>query len=95
LLNTAADDNRRATCTNAQGQIVGYSAASDGSLHGFVWDKQQGMKDRNDLKQSGYADVIAIAADVNDFGVITSRPATDPVTGARKVFVARPACTVH
>src|SRR5450432_3928416 len=95
LLDTAADDNSTATGINAQRQVVGYFVASDGTLHGFIWDREHGLKDLNDLKQASYTDVIAIAADINDFGVISGRTANDPVTGARKAFVATPSHSGH
>jgi probable HAF family extracellular repeat protein len=90
LLNTAADDNSTATGINAKRQVVGYFAAADGTLHGFVWDRDHGMRDLNDLKQAGYSGIIALANDISDEGVITGRTATAAATGIRSAFVATP-----
>jgi len=89
LLNSAPDDNSTATGINAAGQVVGYYVASNGALHGFVWDAVNGMRDLNDLKQASYTDVIALANDINDAGVITGRTGTN-AAGVRSVFVATP-----
>ena len=88
LLNTAADDNSTATGINAQRQVSGYFVAGDGSLHGFVWDAANGMRDLNDLK-GDYPNVIALANDINDAGEITGR-VRDGVTGEILTFVATP-----
>ena len=90
LLNTAADDNSTATGINAKRQVVGYFVAADGTLHGFVWDQAHGMRDLNGLKQVEYTEVIALANDINDDGVITGRTATNPANGTRSAFVATP-----
>lgn len=88
LLNDVPGDNSTATAINEQRQVVGYYVASDGTNHGFVWDAEHGMTDLNGVRQSGYADVITLANDINDFGVITGR-STD-ATGGRIAFVAIP-----
>jgi probable HAF family extracellular repeat protein len=72
LLDTGPDDNSTATGINAQRQVVGYFVADDGSLHAFVWDSSNGMRDLNDFKGS-YPNVIALADDINDAGAITGR----------------------
>ena len=90
LLNTAADDNSTATGINAQRQVVGYFVASDGSLHGFIWESETGMRDLNDSKGT-YAGVIALADDINDAAAITGRSATNPATGVRSAILMVPA----
>ena len=40
--------------------------AADGSLHGFVWDAQNGLKDLNDPGETDYAGLIALANDINN-----------------------------
>ena len=89
LLNTAADDNSTPTGINASRQVVGYFVAANGALHGFIWDRDHGMRDLNDLKQADYTDIIALANDINDDGVITGRTATG-AGGIRSAFVATP-----
>lgn len=93
LINDVPDDNSTATAINEAGQIVGYFAAADGSLHGFIWDHQHGMQDLNDLKQTSYSQVVTLANDINDFGVITGRSVDS--TGARFAFVAVPLFSHH
>lgn len=87
LLDTDPGDNSTATGINAQRQVVGYFVAGDGSLHAFVWDSGNGMRDLNDFKGS-YPNVIALADDINDAGVITGR-ATRP-DSTRVAIVAVP-----
>jgi hypothetical protein len=67
--------------------VSGYFVAGDGSLHGFVWDAANGMRDLNDLK-GDYPNIIALANDINDAGEITGR-ATVP-GGTRVAIVAVP-----
>lgn len=88
LLNTASDDNSTATGINARGQVVGYYVASDGALHGFLWDAANGLQDLNGFRQAGYTELLALANDIDDAGVITGRTAT--VNGVRSAFVMVP-----
>ena len=88
-LSNAADDNSTATGINRSGQVVGYFVAANGALHGFVWDRERGMRDLDDLKQPEFSNVITLAMDINDFGVITGR-ATNPSNGDRTAFRAVP-----
>lgn len=88
LLDGDPSDNSTATGINASGEVVGYFVAADGKLHAFVWDADGGMRDLNDLKQAGYPDLLALANDINDAGVITGR-AVD-AGGIRYAFVAQP-----
>ena len=46
------------------------------------------MRDLNDLKQAGYSNLLALANDIDDAGVITGR-AVDG-SGIRYAFVAQP-----
>ncbi len=86
LLDTGADDNSTATGINAQRQVVGYFVAGDGSLHAFVWDSGNGMRDLNDFKGS-YPNVIALADDINDAGAITGRATRSDSTRVAVVAV--------
>jgi uncharacterized membrane protein len=90
-INPNADDNSIAYGLNERNQVVGFYVFTDGSLHGFVWDAKHGMRDLNDpgLKQAGYTDVITVATDINDLGVITGR-AFDPATNEKPAFMAVP-----
>ena len=90
-INPDADDNSIAYGLNERNQVVGFYVFTDGSLHGFVWDAKHGMRDLNDpgLKQAGYTDVITVATDINDLGVITGR-AFDPATNEKPAFMAVP-----
>jgi probable HAF family extracellular repeat protein len=90
LLNPASNDNSTATGINARGQVVGYFVAGDGALHGFVWDAANGMQDLNGLRQAGYTQVLALANDIDDAGVIVGRTATNPANGVRSAFVMVP-----
>ena len=73
---------------NERRQIVGISCDAAGSCRAFLW--QNGvMTDLNTLVQTGYADVLTTAQDINDLGQITGR-ALDPLTGARPAFLATP-----
>jgi probable HAF family extracellular repeat protein len=77
---------------NARDQVVGLScqnADGSGVCRAFLWDDGV-MTDLNSLVQAGYADLLTVAGDINDAGVITGR-ASDPVTGARVAFRAVPA----
>jgi probable HAF family extracellular repeat protein len=89
FLNDVPGDNSNATAINIRGEVVGYYVAANGALHGFIWDRENGLRDLNDLKQSSYTNVLTLANDINDFGVITGR-ATDPATGTRYAFRAMP-----
>jgi probable HAF family extracellular repeat protein len=95
LLDNGAKDNSTATSINERRQVVGYFVAADGTLHGFVWDREHGMKDLNDLKSPEYTGVIALANDINDFGVIAGRSATDLATGIRSAIIATPIVPRH
>lgn len=90
FLNNAPDDNSTPTGINDARQVVGYFVAADGSLHGFVWDTQQGLKDLNDPGETDYSGVIVLANDINNTGVITGRSATDPLTHARSALMITP-----
>jgi probable HAF family extracellular repeat protein len=77
---------------NAQRQVVGLScqnADGSGVCRAFLW-KEGVMTDLNSLVQPGYADLLTVAGDINDAGVITGR-ASDAVTGGRVAFRATPA----
>jgi len=90
FLSNAADDNSTATGINDAGQVVGYYVAANGSLHGFVWDAQNGLHDLNDPGETDYAGVIVLANDINNAGAITGRSATDPATGVRSALLITP-----
>ena len=90
FLSNAPDDNSTPTGINDARQVVGYLVAANGSLHGFVWDAQHGMKDLNDAGEADFPGVIALANDINNAGVITGRSGTDPVTHARSALVITP-----
>ena len=89
LLSTASDDNSTATGINAQRQVVGYFVAANGALHGFVWDRSNGLRDLNG-PMTDYSGVVALADDINDAGAITGRSATDPATGVRSALLLTP-----
>jgi probable HAF family extracellular repeat protein len=90
FLSNAPDDNSTATGINDAGQVVGYLAVADGSLHAFVWDTSHGLKDLNDSGETDYSGIIVLANDINNAGVITGRSATDPVTGVRSALLITP-----
>jgi probable HAF family extracellular repeat protein len=77
---------------NARDQVVGLScqnADGSGACRAFLWDDGV-MTDLNTLVQPGYADLLTVAGDISDAGVITGR-AFDAVTGKRVAFRAAPA----
>ena len=76
---------------NARDQVVGLScqnADGSGVCRAFLWDDGV-MTDLNTLVQPGYADLLTVAGDINDAGVITGR-AFDAAAGARVAFKATP-----
>lgn len=62
-------DSSRAFGINNRGEVVGVSRTSHGS-HAFIWTREEGMRNLNDLvaDRSGY--VLTQAVSINDRGVI-------------------------
>jgi probable HAF family extracellular repeat protein len=74
---------------NEARQVVGISCTPGFvSCAAFIWEDGV-MRDLNRFVQSGYADHLFTANDINDFGEITGR-AIQAGTGAEVPFVARP-----
>jgi probable HAF family extracellular repeat protein len=67
-------DYGTATAVNRWGTIVGASQTTSGLAHGFVWSRQTGMRDLNDLVDPSSElppqAVLGLAAGINDFGSI-------------------------
>lgn len=71
-------------------QVVGISCANadgSGTCRAFLW--QEGtMTDLNTLVVPGYPNLLTVAQDINDAGVITGRALTP--TGQRPAYIATP-----
>jgi probable HAF family extracellular repeat protein len=78
------DTSSVATAINASRQVVGYSCGDSG-CRPFLW--QDGMM--HGIVAPGYPNVLELAMDINDFGVITGR-ALNPTTNEHVAFVAKP-----
>ena len=78
------DTSSVATAINARRQVVGYSCGDNG-CRPFLW--QNGVMHK--IVAPGYLNVLELAMDINDFGVITGR-ALNPTTNERVAFLAKP-----
>lgn len=81
------DISSTAAGMNNLGQIVGYSNDAAGNLHAVIW--QNGTPVSLASVAPEFAGGLALATDINDFGVISGR-GTDPDSGAIVAFVATP-----
>jgi probable HAF family extracellular repeat protein len=67
-------DYGTATAVNRWGTIVGASQTTSGLVHGFVWSRQTGMRDLNDLidpsSEIPPQAILGGAAGINDLGSI-------------------------
>ena len=75
---------------NAKRQVVGISCANadgSGTCRAFLW-QDGSMTDLNTLVAAGYPNLLTVAQDINDAGVIAGRALTP--TGQRPAWVATP-----
>ena len=75
---------------NGRRQVVGISCANadgSGTCRAFLW-QDGSMTDLNTLAAPGYANLLTVAQDINDAGVITGRALTP--ANQRPAFIAMP-----
>ena len=60
----------RAQDVNKDGQVVGYAYTSQGLMHAFLYTKNDGFQDLNDLINLPEGVILARALGINDFGEI-------------------------
>ncbi len=70
-LGTLGGSTSQAVAINDRGQVVGSSAASDGSIHAFFWDQRTRGSNRRGMQDLGPGEAV----DVNDIGEVVGNDA--------------------